>query len=183
MKISIQPPCNPYGCCHIQIKFAFVNGKRLRICRHCSKVGSTEGTKSAKLWCVLFRCLLKHIQMFFRREMPSDMMPVVTEFGCANLSLVISKIAHRVITFDGYSIGGKEVIYILDADINQTLRQLNIIDGSDLMLERGVYHRLDFHLPSSTLVYATSKQVNNTVKLSLDGSPLITLLTSTCQDH
>ncbi len=83
-------------------------------------------------------------------------------------------------------VNNQQMLYLLDGDINQSLRKLSIIDGTDLLLEAGSYHRIDYHRSSGTLVYAQSKQVSNIAKLSLNTgnteSPT-PLLASTRKDH
>ncbi|MCJ8274324.1 MAG: winged helix-turn-helix domain-containing protein, partial [Psychrosphaera sp.] len=83
-------------------------------------------------------------------------------------------------------INNQQVVYLLDADIKQLLRKLSIVDGTDMLLESGSYHRIDYHRPSGTLVYAQSKQVSNIVKLSLadeNTEPPTAVLASTRKDH
>ena len=83
-------------------------------------------------------------------------------------------------------VNNQHVVYLLDADIKQLLRKLSIVDGTDMLLESGSYHRIDYHRASGTLVYAQSKQVSNIVKLSLadeNTKPSTAVLASTREDH
>ncbi|NQZ87336.1 MAG: PD40 domain-containing protein [Colwellia sp.] len=78
------------------------------------------------------------------------------------------------------------IIYALDQDINQSLRLFSLKNGSDLLLDQGSYHRIDYHEKLDALVFANNQQVSNIVTLALNkekNSMPVDLISSTRKDH
>jgi Tol biopolymer transport system component/DNA-binding winged helix-turn-helix (wHTH) protein len=66
-----------------------------------------------------------------------------------------------------------EILYVEDSNGKQSLRVMNLESQNVHFLENGNYHQIDFHIPTSRLVYAQSNHTGYISQLDLQGhSPI-----------
>ncbi len=79
----------------------------------------------------------------------------------------------------------QSIFYINNTSGAQSLRQLNLLNQQDYLIEQGAFHRIDYHQATKTLSYAVHKQGSNLIKLTVDTLPVTveTLINSTRSDN